>query len=218
MTIMDISIPQPKSVTLRSDHMICVGTSVVSKIVSDNPYTKNAYRDIAYFLAQRVCRPCVSAGTTVYLELSDAPPVGMSNCEEGYSITTSYERIVVTGYGPIGLYYGIQTLISLAERRGFEQYVPHVVIHDWPSAKTRGVMIQPQPIFRLETWKKLIDSLVKRKIRHLLIDCSHSQVSPEDLSKIIEHGANVCITVLSVFDADSQNMDGISRIEWDTEF
>ncbi|MBE6915455.1 MAG: hypothetical protein E7471_02345 [Ruminococcaceae bacterium] len=217
MTPMNHIVPQPQSLSFLSDHTICIGTSVLSNIFSEHPAVKNAFRDISYFLSRRVCRPCVSAGTTVYLELSDTPPAEMIHSEEGYSITTSYERITVTGYGPVGLYYGVLSLIELAEPHGVDHYVPHIEINDWPACKTRGLMINASADTQFTTFenlKKTIDSLSKRKMNTLLIHMNHSEEFPADfLQKIIAHGSQRCVSVLPIHDLSAYDMSKILYVD-----
>lgn len=206
-------VPQPQSVTHLSDHTICIGTSVVSNVCSEHPAAKNAFRDISYFLSHRVCRPCISAGTTVYLELSDAPPPEMVCPEEGYTIKTSYERITVIGYGPVGLYFGVLALIGLAKPWGVDQYVPHVEITDWPVTKTRGLMIDASADINFAAFEKLkttVDALSSRKMNTLLIHAKNPEALQSDfLQKIIEHGNQRCVAVLPTDDFSAQDMVGI---------
>ena len=212
MTYDNRLIPQPQSITMLSDHTICVGTSVVSNIRSKHRAVKNAFREISYFLSRRVCRPCVSAGTTVYLELSNTPSTEMAYPEEGYSITTSYERITVTGYGPIGLYYGVLTLIQLAEPRGVDHYVPHVKVLDWPATKIRGLAIDSDAAsMTLEDWRKILHLISKQKMNSLFINSNLFSENPALFEKIIGHGNDHCVSILTPGDMKVHDMSGFSN-------
>lgn len=172
MTSIDKIVPIPQNVKVLSDHNICLGCKIISSVDNEHPAVKTALHSLSSFLTQHVCRPCVSAGTSVYVELSDAPPAEMKNSEQGYRLTTSHERITIIGYGPVGLYYGVLSLMQLAEPHGVDFFVPHVEIQDWPELKTRGHFIECRygsNLMTFEDWKTVIDTLAFQKMNQLVV-------------------------------------------------
>ncbi len=59
---------------------------------------------------------------------------------EGYSLTISPERIVISGNGLTGTIHGVQSLIQLLKKAPTgEIYADSTDIQDWPSGKFRGI-------------------------------------------------------------------------------
>ncbi len=172
MTAIDKIIPVPQQVSVLSDHSICLGDRIISSLASDHPAIQTALKTLSSFLTQHICRPCGNAGVPVTVELSDRYPSKMENSEQGYELLATHDKIVITGFGPIGLYYGVLTLIQMSERIGAETYLPHVKIVDWPKLKTRGHFIECRygsNLMNLEDWKNVIDTLANQKMNQLVV-------------------------------------------------
>lgn len=58
---------------------------------------------------------------------------------EGYSLTANQQGVTITASAESGLFYGVQTLMQLIQKKGAEVYVPGIDIKDWPDTKVRAV-------------------------------------------------------------------------------
>jgi len=172
MNAIDRISPSPQIVSFLSDHTICIGDRVLSSVSNNHPVIKTAIKTLSYFLTQRICRPCGNPGVPVRLELSDQPPAEMEHPDQGYELIATHDRITITGFGPSGLYYGVLSLIQMAERQGADLYIPNIRILDWPKLKTRGHFIECRygsNLMELEDWKRVIDTLSNLKMNQLVV-------------------------------------------------
>jgi hypothetical protein len=60
---------------------------------------------------------------------------------EAYTIKVTPEGAQIQASSSAGLFYGVQTLLQLAEGEAGEASLPEVEIHDWPSLAYRGTMV-----------------------------------------------------------------------------
>ncbi|MFB3894944.1 MAG: glycoside hydrolase family 20 zincin-like fold domain-containing protein [bacterium] len=110
--------------------------------------------------------------------------------EEGYSIAigspelridivqqrnpgaeNTMEPIVVIGANTDrGMFYGVQTLLQLMEKKGNRIYLPQIIIEDYPLYKIRGVSddISRGQISTLDDFKNIIRTLAQYKINFYL--------------------------------------------------
>jgi len=103
---------------------------------------------------------------TVYLFLGSVNnPV---NSDESYLLTinTVASNITIVGVSSAGVFYGIQTLISLSYPDGM---VPDGTVIDWPRFQHRGHMIDVARNFhsRVGDVKKAIDAMATYKMNRL---------------------------------------------------
>ena len=172
MNAIDKISPVPQQVSVYSDHTICIGDRVLATELGDHPVIRTAIKTLSYFLTQHICRPCGNPGVPVRLVLSDQPPEEMEHPEQGYELIATHDRITITGFGPIGLYYGVLSFMQMAERQGAELFVPNVRILDWPKLRTRGHFIECRygsNLMELEDWKRVIDTLANLKMNQLVV-------------------------------------------------
>lgn len=75
------------------------------------------------------------------LPTADLPP--KEDRQEGYGLRTDPSGAAVSAETDTGLYYGVQTLVQLAEQAEREKgVIPGLAIADWPSFGMRGVYIE----------------------------------------------------------------------------
>ena len=88
---------------------------------------------------------------------------------EGYRLEVDSQRAVITAAGDAGLFYGLQTLLQLAEPAdGGVPAVAATVIEDEPRFAYRGFMIDVSRHFRSKEFlMKQIDALARYKINRL---------------------------------------------------
>src|SRR5206468_1041265 len=60
---------------------------------------------------------------------------------EAYTIKVTSDGAEIRAKSAAGLFYGVQTLLQLAEGSGAAVAIPEVEIHDWPSLAYRGTMV-----------------------------------------------------------------------------
>jgi hexosaminidase len=58
---------------------------------------------------------------------------------EGYSLIANQNGVTIHASAEPGLFYGVQTLMQLIQKKGTEAYVPGITIKDWPDTKVRAV-------------------------------------------------------------------------------
>jgi hexosaminidase len=63
------------------------------------------------------------------------------NSREAYHLKVSPTGVEISGRSSAAVFYGVQTLLQLAEGEGADAWLPEVEIHDWPVLAYRGVMI-----------------------------------------------------------------------------
>ena len=111
---------------------------------------------------------------------------------EGYRLTLLPNRIDLAGYDAAGCFYGLQTLIQLAQMTALygnhldnfdgntppEIYLPCGIIEDQPDYHTRGLLqdITRGRVPTLDTLKTLVDRLAYLKINQLQLYIEHAFV------------------------------------------
>lgn len=101
-----------------------------------------------------------------------APPSELG--PEGYVVDLSSERVIVSGGGEAGLFYGVQTLCQLIRTQG--RRLPAAHIRDWPALPNRGVMLDVSrgKVPTLETLYELANTLATYKYNHLQLYTEHT--------------------------------------------
>lgn len=79
--------------------------------------------------------------------------------KQGYLLQVTPGSVQITGNDPIGLFYGVQSLLQLLRRNPRGEYVlPECLIQDWPALQLRFVHWDTKHHQkRMETLKRLID-------------------------------------------------------------
>ena len=91
---------------------------------------------------------------------------------EAYALDVSPERILLSGAGPAGLRYAVETLAQLADARG---RIPCCELEDAPDFPQRGVMLDVSrgKVPSLETLKHVVDRCVRLKLNVLMLYVEH---------------------------------------------
>ncbi len=84
---------------------------------------------------------------------------------EAYTIKVTSDGAEIRAKSSAGLFYGVQTLLQLAEGSGAASAIPEVEIHDWPSLAYRGTMVDMShgPLPTEEEIRRQIDFLSRWK-------------------------------------------------------
>ncbi|HEU4633084.1 MAG TPA: beta-N-acetylhexosaminidase [Flavisolibacter sp.] len=84
--------------------------------------------------------------------------------EEGYTLQVTNKSVLITGKGPAGLYYGVQTLRQLLQKKNNSLRIPGCSITDWPAFGLRGFMHDNGRNFQsIDMLKKQLDRLAHYK-------------------------------------------------------
>jgi hypothetical protein len=133
--------------------------------------------------------------------------------EEGYSIEVDAERVLVSGRGAAGLFYGAQTVRQLIARTPTGALVvPIVKIRDWPSMTWRGVQddVSRGPVPTVDYVKEQIRILAGFKINlyslyfegvyqfagHPLLGPAQGGFTRDEITEIVEYARLHHVTVL----------------------
>ncbi|MCK5456984.1 MAG: beta-N-acetylhexosaminidase, partial [Melioribacteraceae bacterium] len=173
----DLSIiPEPKELEVNSGHFeINKETKIV--VDSNDPKVKGV---ADYFVEQLNSVSGYSIKITTLLEKNSSKNLitftdknlDSSLGDEGYSLTSNEDEIIVTGT-PHGLFYGVQTLFQLLPKEIFSNKnvaninwsIPSVKIKDVPRFKWRGMHLDVcRHIFPLSFIKKYIDYIAMHKM------------------------------------------------------
>ncbi|XP_029179488.2 beta-hexosaminidase-like [Acropora millepora] len=88
-------------------------------------------------------------------------------------VDNSKEMITITGHGTAGVFYGMQTLLSLLNS---ESKVPEVLVKDWPRFSYRGLMIDVARNFKSKHQiLKTLDVMAMYKMNKLHLHLSDSE-------------------------------------------
>lgn len=92
---------------------------------------------------------------------------------EGYRIQVDPQRAQLTGDGPAGLRYAVETFVQLLDRRGV---VPACSVEDAPSLALRGIMLDVSrgKLPSLATLKQIVDFCVRFKLNALMLYVEHT--------------------------------------------
>ena len=170
MDIMDRIIPVPQNCTLLKGEGICLkdrGYTLCVR-VPDLPLAQRACIRLADALASQIGEPSVGDRSVEITVSVDDAPEGILNPEQGYRITVCGDEIRITGFGELGLFYGVTTFLQLLQ----EETIPAVEVLDYPSLKTRGHFIETRygtDMMELADWKAIVDFMVDHKENQLTV-------------------------------------------------
>ncbi|KND59025.1 Beta-hexosaminidase [Candidatus Paraburkholderia schumanniana] len=112
----------------------------------------------------------------------------------GYRLTIATDGVSIDAFDAAGLFYGVQTLLSLAPAGGGS--VPAMTIEDAPRYTHRGMMVDVARNFRQPaTLRRLIDQMSAYKLNHLHVHLSDDEgwrIEIPGLPELTEIGAKRC--------------------------
>ncbi len=88
-----------------------------------------------------------------------------SDSREAYTLRVTPKGVEIRATSSAGIFYGIQTLLQLANGKGERSFIPEVEIQDWPSLSYRGLMMDLShgPMPTEEEIRRQIDFLARWK-------------------------------------------------------
>jgi hypothetical protein len=96
---------------------------------------------------------------------------GVPKSDQGYILKIDQDGIVISARAPIGLFYGVQTLVNIIRNTG-SRTLKGCIINDFPDLKLRGVFFNLRSLKsgQVEQFKKTIDSLAALKYNLLVLE------------------------------------------------
>ncbi|WP_152566777.1 family 20 glycosylhydrolase [Porphyromonas sp. COT-239 OH1446] len=174
----------PKPVTLRSldGHFVLSDQTTISVDPSvDAPETLVDLLSSSWSCSLKL----QSQGGTIRFSLSDAVAH-----PEGYHLEVLPEGIRLVARGRAGLLHGIQTLLQLADGKG---YLPSVEIEDAPRFAYRGLMLDvSRHFYNKEFVVKLLDEMARLKLNRFhwhLVDGGGWRMQVDSYPRLMSHAA-----------------------------
>lgn len=173
-----ILLPYPRSLTQNEgSYVILPGKRIVleaapaTDLLSEGRRLQSALRehaDVEWEIGAGAAGPDREIG--VHLRISQ----GAVEHAQGYDLTISPDRIVITGSSPAGAFYGVCTLVQLLVQHG--RTLPALHIEDWPDFAVRGLMldISRAKVPKMETLLDLVDMVAGWKVNQLQLYTEHT--------------------------------------------
>jgi hypothetical protein len=135
--------------------------------------TGSAVKLLRETLAGLLNVPSHSADGDVIITLATADaPEGVKNPEQAYSMVVDDNSIRITGFGTLGLFYGVITLKQCLKVKENMLMLPCMRILDWPALKTRGHFMESRygsNLMTLDDWKYVVDYMAGMKMNQLVV-------------------------------------------------
>ena len=145
-------LPQPQQVHYGTGSLAIQGLSICLKTVPASE-DRFAATQLARGLAEKTgvhvpVREDAGCATGIVFDRTgsvDALPIPGEkpgpDSREAYQLTVGDRSVRISGRSSAGLFYGVQTLLQLAEGRGVDAKFPQVAVHDWPAVAYRGTLV-----------------------------------------------------------------------------
>jgi len=182
-------IPEPAYMTVGSGALILNGVEIIA---GSNDDVKKVAKYLAQELQQQFGIESVimekgKNGVTLVLDSSG------NISPEGYQLRVMDDGVLIRASHAGGLFYGVQTLLQLANISGKDLRLPFVTIDDKPRFKWRGVMLDvSRHFFSKEFVLEYIDQLARYKFNRLHLHLTDDQgwrIEIKSLPKLTEVGA-----------------------------
>ena len=126
--------------------------------------------------------------------------------KEGYTLSVASNKIILKGNNAIGVFYGVQTFLQLAEQFKKTKLIPAVFIEDAPALSYRGLMLDvSRHFFPIGFVKKLVDIMAMQKMNNLhmhLTDDQGWRIEIKKYPKLTEVGGYRNGTIIGKFPGD----------------
>jgi hypothetical protein len=169
-------LPAPQHIQLGSGTLAISGLTITFA-TSPSPEDRFAAQELSVGLKQRIGVQVPVAATAsasaIIVERTgnvDALPVPDETAgpksREAYHLVIDSKGVRIVGRSSAAVFYGVQTLLQLAEKRSDSALFPQLVIDDWPSLPYRGTLVDvgsEGPMSTVEQIKKQIDLLARFK-------------------------------------------------------
>ncbi len=169
-------IPEPQiAVTTGGDIVINSSTAIYADPKLQDPSPVNSLQEGLTELIQAEIKISGSRPSKNGIELKLVPESGLRDIpngnakKEGYILEVGPSKITISAAYPAGLFYGVQTLLQLAEQG--EAHVRGLKIADWPEMEFRGIHVdlwfhQDRPWY----YEYLFKQLARYKINYAVFE------------------------------------------------
>lgn len=159
-------IPAPSSYSLEKSRFILAETITIgSEATLQNEASLLRAKLLENFDIRATLQNEAGQNATIDLQINATIPKA-----EGYRLITSGEKIQITGKDPAGVFYGIQTLLGLIEKKEGKLTLPTGRIDDQPAYGYRGLHLDVSRNFQSkETILRLLDIMGHYKLNKFLI-------------------------------------------------
>ena len=171
-------LPAPRSLAISGGTFALPDTALILLDSAEPQATRFAAQQLQQALEQRAgVRWETVAGTAVPpsqvgITLSVVP--GGTRHPQGYQLVIAPDRIHIVASAPVGVFYGVQTLIQILEQCG--RSLPTLRIRDWPDFPHRGIMLDVTfgKIPKMDTLHDFVDLVAAWKINQLQLYTEHT--------------------------------------------
>ena len=195
-------IPEPVSVVEKQGVFILQNNSVIT--VPNNPELKTTVDFLQAKLSTAtgykfIINRTNSSSAKIHLELNKTRNKELG--DEGYTLSSTAQKIAISANKPAGLFYGVQTLLQLLPPeiesktivKNVKWQIPAVEIKDYPRVGWRGLMLDvSRHFFTVKEVKQYIDAMVRYKFNMFhwhLTDDEGWRIQIKSLPKLTEVGA-----------------------------
>ena len=206
-------IPTPQRVSLDPGDIRLDSTWTVTGDTGIAARTLTA--GLAEFHGLHLKSAATPGANTILLAIRDgaAPGVPAETRAQGYRLTIRPDRIEITGNGPAGLFYGVQTLIQLAKNTPSGTLsLPQGVIEDWPQLALRFLHWDTKHHQdRLPTLKRYLDWAARFKANMIGFELEDKfsypsnpiigapgAFTPAELQELVDYGLERYIQIVPV--------------------
>jgi hexosaminidase len=216
-------IPEPQNVELRGGDFP-FGTGWRLELGQSVPVSDVSVESLRTLLWQRyqISLATVGQGKAIRLEIRPGSVlIGKATdkdeaalAEQAYRLVLGRDGIRVTANAPVGLFYGVETLVQLVKRANGTLWLPASTITDWPDVELREVFWDEfHHLDRLDALKQAIRRAAFFKINALSLRLNaHFQyasvpalvnpyaLSPAQLQELTDYGLHYHVQVIPYLD------------------
>jgi hypothetical protein len=135
--------------------------------------------------------------------------------EQAYILELASDRIRITANAPMGLFYGVETLVQLVKPAGEKLWLPEGKITDWPDLEQRNIMwedlfhvehvdvlksaLRQAAFYKINAFVLKLDGHFAYKSAPALVD--PYALSPAELQELTDYGLRYHIQLIPYLDA-----------------
>ncbi len=210
-------IPQPQEINYFNEDMIIGTVPLIESYFCEEERPLEKMTEELETIFSRLDEPSDEEGITIILgDISSSEwekadlnkDVSLPEEEEGYTLVTRDDSIIILGADSRGVFYGFQTLKQLLNHETDRIRVPLLEIKDYPKLQWRGIHFFTGRE-ALQEQKQLIDFMAMNKMNHAVMQLDYMKFknfpemhyepraqSREDVKKLVEYARDRYITIV----------------------
>ena len=172
-------LPNPQSIEYLDSSDIVLGKlgkamyRMETISLPDDPLVKSAVKLLCDHITGILNTDTSQASGAYPIRLTiEKAPAEVKNPEQAYLLDVTPEAVTVTGFGVLGLYYGVITLNQCLKLEQNILKLPCMRILDWPDLKTRGHFMECRfgtDLMTLADWEHVVDYMANMKMNQLVV-------------------------------------------------